>query len=77
VVEQGPATVPLDDQVAVAKQDVGTDDTLDAVTPPDGPGSSTRVDFVAPDAPGYPEGESNVTRVFVDPYTGAYLGQRD
>ncbi|HUM00095.1 MAG TPA: PepSY-associated TM helix domain-containing protein, partial [Mycobacterium sp.] len=75
-VAEGPETVPLDDQVAVARQHVGADDTLDAVTPPAVPGRSTRVDFLPPDAPEYPEGESNVTQVFIDPYTGAYLGQR-
>lgn len=76
VVAQGPETIPLDDQVAVAKQHVGADYSLDAVTPPAEPGRSTRVDFLPPDAPEYPEGESNVTQVFVDPYTGEYLGQR-
>lgn len=76
VVAQGPVSVPLGDQVGVAKERVGADYTLDAVTPPDGPGKSTRVDFVAPDAAEYPNGESDVTQVFVDPYTGEYLGQR-
>ena len=64
-------------QVATAKQHVGATDTLEAVTPPDGPGSSTRVDFLAATAQGYPQAEANVIQVFVDPYTGAYLGQRD
>lgn len=77
IVEQGPATVPLDQQVATAKQHVGSDFSLEAVTPPDNPGGSTRVDFLAPDAPGYPQAETNVVQVFVDPYTGGYLGQRD
>lgn len=77
VVAQGPDTVPLDEQVETAAQQVGADYALDAVTPPAGPGRSTRVDFVAPDAPQYPAGEANVTQVFVDPYTGANLGQRD
>ena len=76
VVSQGPETVPLDDQVAVAQQHVGADYSLDAVTPPAKPGTSTRIDFLPPDAPEYPAGESNVTQVFVDPYTGEYLGQR-
>ena len=76
VVSQGPETVPLDDQVSNARQHVAADYTLDAVTPPAEPGRSTRVDFLPPDAPEYPQGESNVTQVFVDPYTGAYLGQR-
>lgn len=75
-VTQGQETVPLDQQVAVATQQVGADYTLDAVNPPDAPGHSTRVDFLPPDAPEYPAGESNVTQVFVDPYTGQYLGQR-
>jgi uncharacterized iron-regulated membrane protein len=77
VVEPGPQTVPLDAQVATAEQHVSATDTLEAVTPPDGPGSSTRVDFVSATAQGYPQAEANVTQVFVDPYTGAYLGQRD
>ncbi len=76
VVEQGPATVPLDQQVAVAKQHVGADYTLEAVTPPDNADGSTRVDFLAPNAPGYPQAETNVIQVFLDPYTGTYLGQR-
>jgi uncharacterized iron-regulated membrane protein len=76
VVSEGPTSVPLDDQVSVAKQHVDADFSLDAVTPPDGSDKSTRVDFIAPDAPVYPNGESNVTQVFVDPYTGEYLGQR-
>ncbi|SBS79432.1 PepSY-associated TM helix domain protein [uncultured Mycobacterium sp.] len=76
-VEPGPQTVPLDAQVATAKQHVSATDTLEAVTPPDSPGSSTRVDFVSATAQGYPQAEANVIGVFVDPYTGAYLGQRD
>ncbi|WP_431231296.1 PepSY-associated TM helix domain-containing protein [Mycolicibacterium psychrotolerans] len=77
VVEQGPQTVPLDAQVATATQHAGAGSTLEAVTPPDGPDASTRVDFSAADAQGYPQAEANVIQVFVDPYTGAYLGQRD
>ena len=76
VVTQGPETVPLDKQVAVAQQRVGADYTLDAVTPPAAPGRSTRIDFLPPDAAEYPAGETNVTQVFVDPSTGRYLGQR-
>ncbi|HET7739386.1 MAG TPA: PepSY domain-containing protein [Mycobacterium sp.] len=76
VVTQGPETVPLDEQVAVAKEQVGADYAFDAVTPPAGPGQSTRVDFLAPDTPSYPAGENNLTQVFIDPYTGQYLGQR-
>ncbi|TGD90665.1 PepSY domain-containing protein [Mycolicibacterium sp. CH28] len=77
VVEQGPTAVPLDRQVATATQHVGADFSLEAVTPPDHPDGSTRVDFLAPNAPGYPQAETNVVQVFVNPYTGAYLGQRD
>jgi uncharacterized iron-regulated membrane protein len=76
VVADGPETVPLDDQIAIAEQNVGQDYTLDAVTPPAGPGSSTRVDFLPPDALSLPAGEADLTQVFVDPYTGRYLGQR-
>lgn len=76
VVAQGSQTVPLDVQVTEAREHVGADYTLDAVTPPAGPGRSTRVDFLPPDAPEYPAGESDLTQVFVDPYTGQYLGQR-
>lgn len=77
VVEQGQETVPLDAQVATATQHVGATDTLEAVTPPDRPDASTRVDFVSADAPGYPQAEADVIQVFVNPYTGAYLGQRN
>lgn len=76
VVTQGPQTVSLDEQVTTARQHVGADFRLDAVTPPSQPGRSTQIDFLRSDAPAYPEGESNVTQVFVDPYTGQYLGQR-
>ncbi|MDY6997368.1 MAG: PepSY domain-containing protein, partial [Actinomycetota bacterium] len=76
VVDQQPTTVALDQQVAVAEQQVGPDFTFDAVIPPAEPGRSTRVDFIPPDAPEWPAGESSVTQVFVDPYTGDYLGQR-
>lgn len=76
VVAQGRETVSLDDQVATAQAHVGADYSVDAVTPPAGPGRSTRVDFMRPHAPEYPAGESNVTQVFVDPYSGRYLGQR-
>lgn len=75
VVAEGPETVPLDDQIAVAEKNVGADYTLDAVTPPAGPGQSTRVDFLAADALEYPAAEANLIQVFVDPYTGRYLGQ--
>lgn len=74
VVPQGISEVSLDDQVVAARQHVGSDMELDAVTPPDSPGRSTQVDFVPPEVPEV--GERNVTQVFVDPYTGRYLGQR-
>ena len=76
VVAEGPETVPLDNQVDVAAQHVGTDFMVDAVTPPTGPGRSTRVDFLPPDGLSLPAGEADLTQVFVDPYTGRYLGQR-
>lgn len=76
VVTQGSETVGLDAQIATAVEHVGDDYTFDAVTPPAKPGQSTRIDFVAPAPPENPPGESNVTQVFVDPYTGRYLGQR-
>lgn len=76
VVTPGPQTVPLDDQIAVATGHVGPDHTLDAVLPPSAADRSTRVDFLPPHAAGLPAGERNVTQVFVNPYTGDYLGQR-
>ncbi len=76
VVAEGPETVPLDAQITAAEKNVGNDYALDAVTPPAGPGQSTRVDFLPPDALEYPAAEANLTQVFVDPYTGRYLGQR-
>jgi uncharacterized iron-regulated membrane protein len=76
VVAAGPDTVPLDDQVAVAEQNVAQDYILDAVTPPGAVDQSTRVDFLPPDALELPAGEANLTQVFVDPYSGRYLGQR-
>jgi len=76
VVDRQGSTVPLDEQIATARQHVGADYVLDAVTPPPGPERSTRVDFLPPDAAEYPAAEGNVTQVFVDPYTGRYLGQR-
>lgn len=76
-VGQGAQTVPLDQQIATAERQVGPDYVFDAVTPPASPDRATRVDFLAPDATSYPHGESNLTQVFIDPYTGRYLGQRD
>ena len=76
VVAQGSETVPLDAQLATAREHVPDGYEADAVTPPAGPDASTRVDFLAPDAASYPHGEADLTQVFVDPYTGEYLGQR-
>ena len=76
VVDHTAESVPLDQQIANARQHVGPDYAVDAVTPPAGPGSSTRIDFLAPDAPSYPAAEADVTQVFVNPHTGEYLGQR-
>lgn len=74
VVAQSASQVSLDAQVDTARREAGPDMVLDAVTPPDAPGRSTQVDFLPADAPEV--GERNVTQVFVDPYTGRYLGQR-
>lgn len=74
VVTAGGAPVSLDDQVAEARRQAGPGLTLDAVTPPAAPEGSTRVDFLPTEAP--ETGERNVTQVFIDPYTGRYLGQR-
>ena len=76
VVAAGPDTVPLDDQIAVAERNVGADYVLDAVTPPAEAEQSTRVDFLPPNGLSLPAGEADLTQVFVDPYTGRYLGQR-
>ncbi|RPA58541.1 PepSY domain-containing protein [Gordonia oryzae] len=77
VVQQGASTVPLDRQVAVAIAHIGDAGTLEAVTPPDKPDHSTRIDFTATDAQSYPNAGADVIQVFIDPYTGAFLGQRD
>lgn len=74
VVSPGSAAVSLDDQIAEARRQAGPGLVLDAVTPPAAADRSTRVDFVATDPPAI--GERNVTQVFIDPYTGRYLGQR-
>ena len=74
VVSAGSAPVSLDDQVAEARRQAGPGLVLDAVTPPAAPDRSTRVDFVPDGTPA--AGERNVTQVFVDPYSGRYLGQR-
>jgi uncharacterized iron-regulated membrane protein len=73
VVPQGISQVPLDEQVAAARQHVGPGMQLDAVTPPEGPGRSTQIDFVSAEPAGV---ERDLTQAFVDPYTGRYLGQR-
>lgn len=73
VVTPGAAQVTLDAQVDTARKNVAPDLILDAVTPPDAAGRSTRIDFVTP-AP--PAGERNLIQAFIDPYTGRYLGQR-
>lgn len=73
VVSQGASTVSLDDQIATAREHVDSTMVLDAVTPPESAGRSTQVDFLPAEESA---GERNVTQVFVDPYNGAYLGQR-
>lgn len=70
----GTKAVSLDAQIDTARRQVPADITLDAVTPPAAPNRSTQIDFMAPESPDV--GERNVTQVFVDPFTGAYLGQR-
>lgn len=74
VVPQSAGQVPLDGQVAEARQQVPAGMMLDAVTPPERSGRSTRVDFMPAEAPEV--GERNLTQVFIDPHTGSYLGQR-
>ncbi len=73
IVSPAASSVSLDTQVATARQHVGTM-VLDAVTPPQSPDRSTQVDFLPAEEP--ETGERNVTQVFIDPYTGEYLGQR-
>lgn len=90
VVAPGHQTISLDDQVSVAithitanktgpEQENPTDNNyvLDAVIPAPAPDRSTRVDFIGPDSGTLPAGESNLTQVFINPYTGQYLGQRN
>lgn len=74
VVSATASTVSLDDQIATARAHVDSGMMLDAVTPPEAPGRSTQVDFLPAEESAV--GERNVTQVFVDPYNGAYLGQR-
>ncbi|MFZ4372979.1 MAG: PepSY-associated TM helix domain-containing protein [Mycobacterium sp.] len=74
VVAPSASSVSLDTQIATAREQVGSDMVFDAVTPPAGPDGSTQVDFLPAETPEV--GERNVTQVFIDPYTGRYLGQR-
>ncbi len=74
VVSPAGPTVSLDDQIATAREHVDSAMVLDAVTPPQAPDRSTQVDFLP--AEESEVGERNVTQVFVNPHTGAYLGQR-
>ena len=74
VVSPGSSQVSLDAQIDTARNEAGPDMVLDAVTPPDASGRSTQVDFLPAQTPEV--GERNVTQIFVDPYTGRYLGQR-
>lgn len=73
VVSPQASTVTLDAQIATARQHVDTDMVFDAVTPGEAADRSTQVDFLPATETA---GERNVTQVFVDPYTGNYLGQR-
>lgn len=74
VVSPSSASVSLDAQIATARQHVDSAMVLDAVTPPSSADGSTQVDFMPAEEPEV--GERNVTQVFIDPYTGDYLGQR-
>jgi uncharacterized iron-regulated membrane protein len=74
VVTPAASSVTLDAQIATARKNVGPGMALDAVTPPEGADRSTQVDFLP--AEESEVGERNVTQVFIDPYTGTYLGQR-
>lgn len=75
VVSPAASAVSLDDQIATARQHAGPAMVLDAVTPPESANRATQVDFLPAEQPGV--GERNVTQVFIDPYTGSYLGQRN
>ena len=74
VVAPTASSVSLDAQIATAREQAGSDMVLDAVTPAQSPGRSTQVDFLPAGEP--VAGERNVTQVFIDPYTGGYLGRR-
>lgn len=68
------APVLLDVQIAAAREHAGPGMVLDSVVPPQAADRSTQVDFLPADESGV--GERNVTQVFIDPYTGKYLGHR-
>jgi len=74
VVSATNAPVSLDVQIASAREHVSPGMVLDSVTPPQAADRSTQVDFLPADDSGV--GERNVTQVFIDPYTGKYLGHR-
>lgn len=74
VVTPAAATVSLDAQIATAREHIESTMILDAVTPAESTNRSTQVDFLPAEQPAV--GERNVTQVFIDPYTGNYLGQR-
>lgn len=74
VVSPSSSTASLDAQIATARQHVDSTMVLDAVTPASSADRSTQVDFLPAEGPEV--GERNVVQVFVDPYTGNYLGQR-
>ena len=74
VVSPSASAVSLDAQIDTARRHVDSTMVLDAVTPPQSPDRSTQVDFLPAEEPAV--GERNVTQVFIDPYTGNYLGQR-
>lgn len=73
IVAPATSTVSLDTQIATARQHVDAAMVLDAVTPAESADRSTQIDFLPTEET---SGERNVTQVFVDPYTGNYLGQR-
>lgn len=74
VVNPTTTTASLDAQIATAREHAGPAMVLDAVTPPQAADRSTQVDFLP--AEDSEVGERNVTQVFIDPYTGNFLGQR-
>lgn len=74
VVTPGSSNVSLDAQIATAREHAGAGMEFDSVIPPGAANRSTEVDFAPTESPEV--GESNVTQIFIDPYTGSYLGQR-